>query len=278
MGLMVLSVGLLTAMDGTGKYLVQDYPLGQVVWARYAFNLLALLPLALLGRRPVWQTRAAGWQWIRALCMILATWTMFLSLKWLPMAETYAIAFLSPLLVALLAGPVLGERVGWARWLAAFFGFLGVVVVLRPGSGMFGAVALAPLAMALSFALYQLATRALGGRDHATTTMFYSAAVGTLFTTPVLWWQWREPDPFGWLLMLAMGVLGLLAQLAMIQAFALGPASLISPFLYSQIVWASLFGYLVFGDLPDLMTLVGAAVVVASGLWLWRVEAKGKSG
>ncbi len=274
MALMVLCVGLLTVMDGTAKYLAREYPLWQVVWARYAFNLLALLLLLAGLRRGAWRTRALGLQLARALAMVAATFTMFLSLKLLPMAETYAIAFLSPILVAVLAGLVLRERLDAARWLAALGGFLGVLVVMRPGSGLFGPAALAPVAMALSFALYQLITRMLGGRDGAYVTMFWSAAVGTAATGLMLPWNWVMPDLAGFLLMAAMGGIGLLGQLAMIRAFALAPASLVSPFIYTQIVWAVLFGYLVFGDLPDLWTLAGAAIVIAAGLHLFRQEAR----
>ena len=269
--LMSLAVALLTAMDGTAKYLVRDYPLWQVVWARYTFNFLGLLPIIAWLRQPAWQSRAPGLQLARVAALVAATYTMFLSLKWLPMAETYAVAFTSPLLVALLAGPALGERVPPHRWAAAAAGFLGVLVVLRPGSGLFGAAAFAPLAMAFAFALYQLATRALGARDTVFTTMFWSAGLGALVTAPLLPANWNTPEAAGWSLMILMGLLGLGAHLAMIQAFALGAASLVSPFLYTQIVWAILFGYLVFGDLPDRWTLAGAALVVASGLWLlWR--------
>ncbi len=274
MALMVASVGLLTVMDGTAKYLARDYPLWQVVWARYAFNLLGLLPLLARARLPAWRSRAPGLQLLRAAAMVVATFTMFLSLKLLPMAETYAIAFLSPLLVALLAGLLLRERLDAARWLAVTTGFLGVLVVMRPGSGLFGLAALAPMAMALSFALYQLVTRMLGGRDDTYVTMFWSAAVGSVVTAFLLPWNWRPPDAGALALMAAMGLIGLLGQLAMIRAFTLAPASLASPFIYTQIVWAVLFGFLVFGDLPDFWTVVGAAVVVAAGLHLFHHEAR----
>ncbi len=274
MALMVASVGLLTVMDGTAKYLARDYPLWQVVWARYAFNLLGLLPLLAWSRLPAWRSRAPGLQLLRAAAMVVATFTMFLSLKLLPMAETYAIAFLSPLLVALLAGLLLRERLDAARWLAVATGFLGVLVVMRPGSGLFGLAALAPMAMALSFALYQLVTRMLGSRDDTYVTMFWSAAAGSIVTAFLLPWNWRPPDAGALALMAGMGLVGLLGQLAMIRAFTLAPASLASPFIYTQIVWAVLFGFLVFGDLPDFWTLVGAAIVVAAGLRLFRHEAR----
>ncbi len=274
MALMVAGVGLLTVMDGTAKYLARDYPLWQVVWARYTFNLLALLCLLPLVRQAVWKSRRIGLQLLRGVTLVAATFAMFLSLKLLPMAETYAIGFLSPVFVALLAGVVLRERVDGHRWAAAAGGFLGVLLVIRPGSGMFGAAALAPVAMALTFAIYQLVTRLLGRHDGIYVTMFWSAAVGTVLATSLLPLGWRTPDPAGLGLMALTGVLGLASHLLMIRAFALAPASLVSPLIYTQIVWAVLFGFLVFGDLPDFWTLAGAAVVVAAGLHLFRHEAR----
>ncbi len=269
MAWMVAGVGLLTLMDGTGKVLVTGgLPLVQVVWARYAFNLLALLGLLRLRRQALVPSRRLALQLARGLGMVAATAAMILSLRLLPMAETYAVGFVSPVLVALLAGPLLGERVDARRWAAALGGFAGVLLVLRPGSGIFGIAALAPLAMAVFFALYQLATRVLGRFDPPETTMFHSAWVGTAVTTPLLPVVWRAPTPAEWALMVLMGVLGLASHLAMIRAFALAPASRISPLVYSQMIWAVLFGWLVFGDLPDPWTLAGAAVVAGSGLLL----------
>ncbi len=278
MALMVVSVGLLTMMDGTAKYLAREYPLWQVVWARYAFNLLALLCLLPVIRQAVWRSRRIGLQLLRGITLVTATFAMFLSLKLLPMAETYAIGFLSPVFVALLAGVILHERVDGHRWLAAAGGFLGVLLVIRPGSGMFGAAALAPVAMALTFAIYQLVTRLLGRHDGIHVTMFWSAAVGTVIGTALLPFGWRTPDPAGFGLMAVMGVLGLASHLLMIRAFALAPASLVSPFIYTQIVWAVLFGVLVFGDLPDRWTILGAAVVILAGLYLFRREARRSRG
>ncbi len=269
MAWMVAGVGLLTLMDGTGKVLVTGgLPLVQVVWARYAFNLLALLALLRLRRRALVPSRRLALQLARGLAMVAATAAMILSLRLLPMAETYAVGFVSPVLVALLAGPLLGERVDARRWAAALGGFAGVLLVLRPGSGIFGVAALAPLAMAVFFALYQLATRVLGRSDPPETTMFHSAWVGTAVTTPLLAPVWHVPTPAEWALMALMGGLGLASHLAMIRAFALAPASRLSPLVYSQMIWAVAFGWLVFGDLPDPWTVVGAVVVAGSGLLL----------
>ncbi len=272
MAMMMVAVGLLTMMDGTGKYLARHYPLWQVVWARYSFNLLALLALVPIIRVEVWKSRRIGLQLVRGATMLGATFAMFLSLKLLPMAETYAIGFLSPVLVALLAGVLLRERVDRNRWGAALIGFLGILVVVRPGSGIFGLAALAPVAMALTFALYQLITRHLGRYDSVYVTMFWSAATGSLLASLALPWQWRTPDPAGLELMAVMGILGLASHLLMIRAFALAPASLVSPLIYTQMLWAIGFGFLVFGDWPDGWTVAGAGIVVASGLLLFRSQ------
>jgi drug/metabolite transporter (DMT)-like permease len=189
------------------------------------------------------------------------------------MAETYAITYISPLLVAIMAVIWLREAVGVARWAAMMAGFVGVLIVIRPGSGLFGLAALAPIGAASAFAVYQLATRMLA-RDHVLVTMFYSAVVGTVVTSLFLPFAWRPPGLEALGLMVLMGGLGLVGQLAMIRAFALGPASTISPFIYTQIVVAALFGFVVFGDTPDLYTWLGAGVVATSGLYLLRYEAR----
>lgn len=277
MALMALGAGLLTLMDGIGKLLLRELPLIEVTWARYAFNLLALWLLVRLRQRPIVASRRLSLQIARGLAMVLATGSMFLSLSLLPMAETYAVGFASPLIVALLAGPLLGERVDSWRWAAALGGFFGVLVVLRPGSEMFSLAALAPLVMALCFALYQLATRVLGRFDPALTTMFHSAWIGTAVLLPLLPAVWQIPDGRQILLMALMGVLGLSSHLAMIRAFALAPASLVSPMIYTQMAWAVAFGWLVFGDWPDLWTLVGAGLVAASGLLLLRSSSPSES-
>jgi drug/metabolite transporter (DMT)-like permease len=272
-GFMVLAVALLTAMDGIAKYLTQSLPIAEVVWARYAFNLLVLLAVLPAWRVAVWRTRQAPLQVVRGLMMIVATGFMFLSLTLLPMAETYAITYISPLLVAVMAVIWLREAVGVARWAAMAAGFVGVLIVIRPGSGLFGLAALAPIGAASAFAVYQLATRMLA-RDLVLVTMFYSAVVGTVVTSLFLPFAWRPPGLEALGLMVLMGGLGLVGQLAMIRAFALGPASTISPFIYTQIVVAALFGFVVFGDTPDLYTWLGAGVVAPSGLYLLRHEAR----
>lgn len=276
-GLMCLAILCLTLQDSTAKHLARSYPLAEVVWARYAFNLLFLLPLLVMaGHRAPWRSARPGLQLLRGVAMITATGLMFLSVSLLPLAETYAITFLAPLFVAGLAVPVLGEKVSLPRWGAILLGFLGVLVVVRPGSGVLGLAALAPVAMAFFFAVYQLVTRQLAAHDHAYTTMFFSAGIGTALTTLALPAFFVAPAPSDWLWMAAMGALGLAGQLAMIRAFAFGDASLIAPFLYTQILWAVAVGWGAFGDLPDGWTLAGAAIVVSGGLWLLRQQARGR--
>jgi drug/metabolite transporter (DMT)-like permease len=197
---------------------------------------------------------------------------MFLSVRLMPLAETYAIAFTAPLIVAILAGLTLGERVGLRRWLAIGLGFVGVLVVIRPGAGVLGAAALVPLGMAVAYAGYQLVTRRLAPLDHAFVTMFWSAAIGVAGASLLLPLGWRPPDAAGWGLMVAMGLLGLAGQLAMIRAFAMAAAPVLAPYGYTQILWAVTLGYLAFGDLPDRWTLIGSAVVVAGGAWLFVQE------
>ena len=272
-GLMLLAVLSFTCLDATAKYGTGETSVPMLVWGRYAFNLLfmaAFLPW--LGVRGLIRTTYPIYQAARAVLLVLATASMFTAVKLLPLAETYAISFISPLIVAALSAPLLGERVGGRRWGAIVVGFAGVLIVIRPGDAALGWVAIFPLLMATFYAIYQIMTRALSTSDGAVPTLFYTVLVGSLATSVALPAFWEPPSIKTLGLMVAMGALGLCGQLMLICALLLAPASLVSPFVYTQIVWACGVGYLVFGDIPDVTTLVGAVVVIASGVLLlsWR--------
>jgi drug/metabolite transporter (DMT)-like permease len=267
---LMLAAGMsFTVLDGTAKLLVRHYPVPEVVWARYVFSLisvLAFLPrhglLGLVG------TRRIGLQVARAAMLLAATGAMFVGLRFLPLADTYAITAVAPLLVAALAGPTLGERIGGRQWLTVLCGFLGVLVVIRPGLGVVSWAAVFPLLMASANAVYQLLTRLLSGGERTATTMFYTSLVGSLLMSAAMPWIWQPPDGRGWALMTLMGSAAFLGQLLLFLAFRFAPAPVVSPFSYSSILWATAFGYLVFGDVPDGGTLLGAAIIVGSGLAL----------
>jgi drug/metabolite transporter (DMT)-like permease len=275
-GLTLLAMCLFTAMDTIGKLLMQSYPFPQVVWARYFFQFtLMLLLLPRLGLGGLLRTRRHGLQIGRGLVLLLATWCMYGAFRVVPLADAYTITFTAPLLVTALSVPLLNERVGWRGWSAVLAGFAGVLIVIRPGFGAVPPELLLPLVTAACFALYQIFTR-LVSVDPAETPfvmLFYLAWVGALVMTLILPFYWQPVAPTDWLWMAAIGTLGGLGHLILIQALVMAPASLIAPFTYSQIVWALILGYFVFGDFPDRWMLAGCTVIIASGLFVFYREA-----
>lgn len=269
---MLLTMFLFVAMDGIAKYLVQTYPVVQVVWARYTFHVALLivwigarLPKLLITYRP-------GLQLARSLLLLLTTAFYFLALSFIPLAEGSAIMMISPLLVTALSMPLLGERVGPRRWAGVAAGFVGAMLIIRPGSEMMQFASLLALAAAFCNGLYHICTRILSQTEHVLTTLVYSASIGALASTLAVPFFWVSPDAWGWFLMVAVGLLGGLSHFALIKAFAAAPAATVAPFTYTNLLWAALIGFLAFGDLPDGMTVLGAAIIAASGLYIFHRE------
>jgi drug/metabolite transporter (DMT)-like permease len=260
----------LTLLDTTAKYLVRDHSLFLVVWARYLGQMLVVTPFVWHRAGPTfWRTRNFGMQLVRSACLLVATACFFAGLRYLPLAEGSAITFLAPIFIVVFSQPVLGERPTRARWIASIAGFAGILVLLRPGSSVLHPAVLLLLGTAICNAFYQLLTRKLPG-DSAHTTLFYSALMGAVGLTLALPWgfdgaalTWRE----GWLLLL-LGIFAGVAHWLVISAFLKAPASLLTPFTYLQMIWATLLGYLVFGQLPDGWSAVGMSIIVGSGLLL----------
>ncbi len=276
--LMIAAFTTFAALDTTAKYLVQFYPPEQVVWARYTGHcVLALVILWPRNGAALLRSQRLGTQVLRSLLLFATTCTNFVALQYLQLAETSAIFFSTPLIVALLSVPLLGERIGPRRWTAILIGFLGVLVVVRPGLGLMHWAAGLSLLTALGAALYQITTRKLAGVDPAATTQFYTALVGTLAITPLVPFTWQAPDLTGVLLMALLGALGGFGHWLLILAHRMAPAPILAPFNYTQIAPMVLLGFLVFGDLPDVWTVTGAGVVLMSGLYLLYRERKVKA-
>ena len=267
--LMLAALLLLPLMDGTAKHLSGCYPVGEVVWARYFFHLAAMLPVLLwrFGPRALWPRRL-GAQALRGTLLLGATALFFSAIDRMPLADTLALFFVSPLVVTSLAPLLLGERVGMPRRLAVLGGFLGVCVILRPGFGGFEWPALLALGAGTMYGLYLLATRELAGSAPPLVTLAYTALVGAIVMSLVVPAVWVTPAPADFGLMVGMGVLAALSHFLLIKAFDYAPASLLAPFGYSEIVMATLVGYVLFGDLPDPWTWAGIAVIVASGVYV----------
>jgi drug/metabolite transporter (DMT)-like permease len=269
---MLLTMFLFVAMDGIAKYLVQTYPVVQVVWARYTFH-VALLIVWIGARLPrLLVTYRPGLQFARSLLLLLTTAFYFLALSFIPLAEGSAIMMISPLLVTALSMPLLGEHVGPRRWAGVAAGFVGAMLIIRPGSEMMQVASLLALAAAFCNGLYHICTRILSQSEHVLTTLVYSASIGALASTLAVPFFWVSPDAWGWFLMVAVGLLGGLSHFALIKAFAAAPAATVAPFTYTNLLWAALIGYLAFGDLPDSMTVLGATIIAGSGLYIFHRE------
>lgn len=268
--LMLLTMLLFVSADASAKLLTQRYPVIEVVWGRFVFHLLLLLPF-FLARRDLLRSRALPLQCARSFLQIGSTAFYFWAIALLPLATATTIAFAQPLLLTMLSVPLLGERVGPRRWSAVAVGFLGVLIIVRP-VGVIEWAAMLPLATAACSALYQLATRAVARTDPVQASLFYTAVGGAVISSLALPFLWTKPDAAGWALMALTGALSGTGHLCIIQAFQRAPASVLAPFTFTQLLWATALGFLIFGDLPDSWTLLGALVIVGSGLYVFYRE------
>jgi drug/metabolite transporter (DMT)-like permease len=274
--LMLLATLLFTVMDSIAKGLTASYPLQQVIWARYFFQFaLMLLLIPRLGGAGLLWTRRPAVQIARGLLLTISTGCMITAISMVPLADAYTITFIAPLLVTLLSIPLLKEPVGWRRLSAVAVGFVGVLIVFRPFAAPVDWAMLLPLITAACFALYQILTRKVSydSRETAFMMLFYLAWVGTAVMSAIVPFHWQTVAPGDWAWMTGMGALGAAGHLILIRALTIAPASLLSPFIYSQIVWALGIGYLWFGDMPSVWMLIGCTVIVASGLYIFYREA-----
>jgi drug/metabolite transporter (DMT)-like permease len=265
----------LSSLDATAKYLVRDHALFLVVWARYAGQMLVVTPFAWRNGGPgFWRTRRLGLQLLRSTLLLGATVCFFGALRYLPLAEGSAITFLAPIFVVLLSGPLLGERPNLARWVATATGFCGILILVRPGSAVFHPAALLLVVAALCNALYFLLTRKLVD-ENVHTTLFYSALVGTVGLSLALPWELQATTPTpGDGLFLALGLFAGLGHWLIVNSFQHAQPSLLTPFSYLQMIWATLYGYLIFDQLPDRWSGIGMTIIVASGLLLALQEGR----
>jgi len=272
--LMCGAVGCFSFLDASAKYLGRHMDMLEVIWARYTFAfLLALIVYNPLSRPGLMRTARPGLQIGRSILLLVSTGLNFFALKYLPLDQALAITFSTPFFVAALAGPVLGEWVGPRRWAAIGVGFIGVLVVTRPGFGAVHPAALLSTGAALCYAAYALTTRILARSDSNQTTLFYSNLVGAIVMLPAVLVVGTLPENFliG-ALMVATGALASIGHFLLIVAHRLAPASVLSPFIYSQLVWTVALGYVVFADVPNRWTMTGAGIVIASGLYLLHRE------
>lgn len=266
--LICLAVLLFASHDTLSKYLSAFYPIVMVVWARYVVHTLLMLVVFVprSGFSAVVRTKRPGLQLLRALCLIGTSLLFTTGLRYIPLAEATAVNFLAPLLVTALSVPFLGERVSRAQWLAVLAGFVGVLIVVRPGGALFTPAILLPLGAALCFGFYQLLTRKLSGVDSPTTSNFLTGILNSLIMSALLPFFWSTPTLVHGLFMIGLGTCGMLGHMLLTQAFRHAAPAMLAPFSYGQILFAGLFGYLIFDHTPDQYALVGIAVICLSGL------------
>lgn len=268
-GILLLSLSLVifSCSDATAKYLTGELPVFEVIWLRYLAFATLLVPSAMRGGRAVLRSSRPGLQLARGLCMLGSGLLFVSALAFLPLADATSIGFISPLFITALSIPFLGEQVGVRRWAAIVVGLIGVLIVVRPGTSAFQPAALLPVVSAFIWAIAVILTRKLSGVDGTVTTLVYSSVSALVVMTVLVPFEWVTPS---WR-QLGLGVLyGMFAtggQWLIVLAYHRAAASVLAPLNYSQLVWSAALGFLVFHAVPDAWTLVGAAVIIGSGLY-----------
>lgn len=267
--LMLAACTVLPVMDGIAKQLSETLPVLQIVWARYFFHLLLLSPVVFwrYGRQTLVPQRP-GLQALRSVFMLGSTTLFFFGISYMPIADTLALAFIGPFVVTALSPLVLGEKVGPRRWIAVIVGFIGVLIVLRPGIGEWNWAALAGLGAGIVHAFYFLTTRKLSGSAPPLVGLTYAAVVGAIVTSLALPFSWVTPTAGEMMLMASIGLLAAVSHFMVMRSLDYAEATLIAPFSYSEIVMAVLVGLIWFGDFPDALTWTGIAVIIASGVYI----------
>ena len=270
-GLLLFNFGLMlfACLDTTNKYLTSVFDVPLIAACRYIGNVLLMLAIvAPRNGQAMVRTRRTWLVWVRGLCLAVSSLFVLLSLQRMPVAETTAILFLAPIIVEIAAGPLLGEKIGWLGWTGALLGFFGVLLVVRPGGGLDPVGVVLALCACMLVTGYNLLSRLLATSESTMALLFYSAVAGTILFSATLPWFWFEQTPTllqaG--LLAVIGLFGGLGHFLFTAAFRDAPASILSPLSYVQLLWVSLLGWLVFGHVPDAISLLGIAIIGASGV------------
>jgi drug/metabolite transporter (DMT)-like permease len=270
------AVALFACLDTTAKYLNTQMDSMEIAWARYtsAFVLTMIVsnPFTHAG---LLRTKRPALQITRSVLLVASTALNFLALRWLQLDEALSILFTFPFIVAIASGPMLGEWIGWRRWSAICVGFGGVLLITRPGFGGMHPAALISFAATVCYGFYAVITRIVSRVDSNQTSLFYANFIGALMLMPVIPFVWTTPQNWPIALMLVgTGVLGSAGHYLLIAGHRLAPAAVLSPFVYTQLIWVVILGYLVFDHVPNSWTIAGAAIVIGSGLYLLYRERK----
>ena len=266
--LILASTVFLGASDVTAKYLSATLPSIEIAWVRFLVFALIMVPSMLPGS-PLYalRTKNLGLQLMRGAALLGSSLFFISGLRFLPIAEASATGFVAPLFVTALSIFFLGESVGLRRWIATAIGLIGVLIILRPGSGAFHPAAVFPLVSAFAWACTLIMTRMMSGKERAVTTMTYSSIAGVCILSALVPSVWVTPSWHDILFGIFIGVASTAGQWIVVLAFRYADASVLAPFSYSQLLWVSMLGFLIFGEVPDIWTVTGAAFIVASGLY-----------
>jgi drug/metabolite transporter (DMT)-like permease len=266
--LILASTVFLGASDVTAKYLSATLPSIEIAWVRFMVFALIMVP-AMLPGSPLYAlgTERPGLQLMRGVALVSSSVFFISGLRFLPIAEASATGFVAPLFVTALSIFFLGERVGVRRWLATAVGLIGVLIILRPGTGAFHPAAFFPIVSALAWACTLIMTRMMSGGEHAITTMTYSSITGVCILSALVPFVWVTPSWNDILFGIFIGVASTAGQWIVVLAFRYADASVLAPFSYIQLLWVSILGFVVFGEVPDIWTVSGAIFIVASGLY-----------
>ncbi len=284
MAMMAAGMLWIPCIDAIAKFLGESVPPGQIAASRFLFQSLLLFPLLLLaGGLPQVPWRQLHLHAARGALIALATAFFFTALKYMPIADAIAIFFVEPLILTLLSGLFLGEAVGWRRMSAVMVGFMGALIVIRPGFGWAGWPALMPLLAAACFAVYLVLTRRMAQTGDAVQMQFWAGVFGFLTMAAVLAFGSLagipaltavSPDTNEWLLLFALGLVATAGHMLVVHAFRRAPAGVLAPFQYLEIISATVLGYLIFDDFPDAVTWTGVAIIIGAGLYVFHRERK----
>jgi len=266
--LILASTVFLGTSDATAKYLSATLPAIEIAWIRFLTFALIMVP-AMLPGSPLYALPSdrRGLQLVRGTALLASSLLFISGLRFLPIAEASATSFVSPLFVTALAIFFLGESVGLRRWLATATGLVGVLIILRPGTGAFHPAAFFPILSALAWACTLIMTRMLSGRERAITTMTYSSIAGVCILSAMVPFVWVTPSWHDILFGIFIGIASTAGQWIVVLAFRYADASVLAPYSYTQLLWVSLLGFVVFGEVPGVWTVTGAVFIVASGLY-----------
>ncbi|WP_341760504.1 DMT family transporter [Candidatus Endowatersipora endosymbiont of Watersipora subatra] len=273
--LLVLAYLMFSLLDVAGKYLVLAgfMPLF-VVWSRFAGHTIFIMFMLKFWNNPgLYHTRKPLKQFIRGAMLTFTALSNFIALRYLQLSETVAIFLASPMIITALSGPMLGEWAGWRHWIAVIIGFFGVIIVVRPGTTMFQWPVLFSIFSVVTYSLYAIMTRKMTETETDESMIFYSGLIPTCVLFPILFFQQFRTVTINELFAFCiMGVFGSVGHLMLVKAHRLAPAPLIAPAVFTSIIWMILLGYLIFNQLPDSWTVLGASIIIASGFYLLQRE------